>query len=72
VGAVTSEPFSAAASLLCREKQGNSAICSIFGSDAVPQATGFAGLFDQIPYALEQGIFQTEQGILSLKQGACW
>src|ERR1700730_4536638 len=56
-------------SLLNRVKTGNFAILGPDRDERTPKSAALQGLFQQIPYATEQGISKGEQGILSADQG---
>src|ERR1700730_12902353 len=56
-------------SLLNRVKTGNFAILGPDRDERTPKSAALQGLFQQIPYATEQGISKGEQGTLSADQG---
>jgi hypothetical protein len=69
VDAVFCEPVSAANSLLNREFTGNFTVLRPVGGDRAQENLDQSAAYNQIPYAIEQGIIFKDQGIYSTEQG---
>ena len=69
VDAVSYEPVSGANSLLTGKRTGNFANSRAVEGKGAANNAASTGPYEQIPYAIEQGIFLTEQGKCWREQG---
>src|SRR5665213_362338 len=69
VDAVSCEPVSGSNSLLTGKRTGNFANSRPIEGKGAANSAASTGLYEQIPYAIEQGIFSAEQGNFLRDQG---
>jgi hypothetical protein len=67
--AVSCEALSGSNSLLTGKRTGNFANSRLIEGKGAANNGASTGLYEQIPYAIEQGIFSTEQGNFLRDQG---